>query len=63
VHLVPGDDGGLIRFDESNTDSLPASIELPALDQGISVALLEDEPLPAGDNNQIRLVIDYSSDT
>jgi len=63
VHLVPGDDGGLIEFDESNTDSLPASIELTALDQGISVALLDDEPLPAGDYNQIRLVIDDSSDT
>ncbi len=63
VHLVPGDDGDLIRFDESNTDSLPASIELTALDQGISVALLNGEPLPAGDYNQIRLVIDDSSDT
>jgi hypothetical protein len=63
VHLVPGDEGGLIRFDESNTDSLPASIELTSLDQGISVALLDDEPLPAGDYNQIRLVIDDSSDT
>ena len=63
VHLVPGDEGGLIRFDESNTDSLPASIELTSLDQGISVALLNGEPLPAGDYNQIRLVIDDSSDT
>ena len=60
---MPGDEGGLIRFDESNTDSLPASIELTSLDQGISVALLDDEPLPAGDYNQIRLVIDDSSDT
>jgi hypothetical protein len=63
VHLAPGDEGGLIRFDESNTNSLPASIELTSLDQGISVALLDDEPLPAGDYNQVRLVIDDSSDT
>ncbi|MGD8236787.1 MAG: DUF4382 domain-containing protein [Chromatiales bacterium] len=63
VHLVPGDDGGLIKFDESNTDSLPASIELTTLVGGKSVALLNGKPLPAGDYNQIRLVIDDSSDT
>jgi hypothetical protein len=63
VHLVPGDDGGLIRFDESNTDSLPASIELTTLVGGKSVALLNGEPLPAGDYNQIRLVIDDSANT
>jgi len=63
VHLVPGDDGGLIKFDEFNTVSLPASIELTALDQGKSVALLDGEPLPAGNYNQIRLVIDDSANT
>ncbi|OOY69648.1 DUF4382 domain-containing protein [Solemya velum gill symbiont] len=45
------------------TAALPQQIELTSLDQGSSVALLDQETLPPGEYSQIKLLISEDADT
>ena len=59
--IVQPSDEGLARI-EYDIDP-PMAIELKALGSGESVALLYDEPLPAGDYSWVRLVVEPYSET